>query len=69
MTRHCNVFTFVFKMTLVGIQAYHIADYSEYSSSIRNRLTYIITIDKIFIMNFLHSVYQDAYFWLVLMLR
>ena len=56
-------------MTLVGIQAYHIADYSEYSSSIRNRLTYIITIDKIFIMNFLHSVYQDAYFWLVLMLR
>ena len=56
-------------MTLVEIQAYHIADYSEYSSSIRNRLTYIITIDKIFIMNFLHSVYQDAYFWLVLMLR
>ena len=40
MTRHCNVtFTFVFKMTLVGIQAYHIADHSEYSSSIRNRLT------------------------------
>ena len=40
MTRHCNVaFTFIFKMTLVGIQAYHIADYSEYSSSIRNRLT------------------------------
>ena len=46
MTRHCNVaFTFVFKMTLVGIQAYHIADVSmtvdesEYSSLIRNRLT------------------------------
>ena len=34
MTPHCNVaFTFVFKMTLVGKQAYHIADHSEYNAN------------------------------------